>query len=142
MVDQTQAETAPFVVQLGSLVMFALIILYLVISSLKSSTNTAFGHEASYITAIGFLISLAAFMSNDNTIQENIIFDDNVLFYFCIPPIVFASGYNMRRKRFFQNFTNIMIFGIFGTLVTYIFFAALTWWIHSYGWMKMWDQES
>ena len=142
MTDQTQTDTAPFVVQIGSLVMFALIILYLVISSLKSSTNTAFGHEASYITAIGFLISLAAFMSNDNTIQENIIFDDNVLFYFYIPPIVFASGYNMRRKRFFQNFTNIMIFGIFGTLVTYIFFAALTWWIHSYGWMKMWDKES
>ena len=101
MTDQTQTETAPFVVQIGSLVMFALIILYLVISSLKSSTNTSFGHEASYITAIGFLISLAAFKSNDNTIQENIIFDDNVLFYFCIPPIVFASGYNMRRKRFF-----------------------------------------
>ena len=101
MTDQTQTDTAPFVVQIGSLVMFALIILYLVISSLKSSTNTAFGHEASYITAIGFLISLVAFKSNDNTIQENIIFDDNVLFYFCIPPIVFASGYNMRRKRFF-----------------------------------------
>ena len=101
MTDQTQTDTTPFVVQFGTLVMFALIILYLVISSLKSSTNTAFGHEASYITAIGFLISLVAFKSNDNTIQENIIFDDNVLFYFCIPPIVFASGYNMRRKRFF-----------------------------------------
>ena len=142
MADQASNETSPFEVQLGSLVMFALIILYLIISSLKSSTNTAFGHEASYITAIGFLISLAAFMSNNNTIQENIIFDDNVLFYFCIPPIVFASGFNMRRKRFFQNFSNIMIFGIFGTLVTYILFAALTWWIYSYGWMMMWDQES
>lgn len=72
-------------------------------------------------------------------IQENIIFDDNVLFYFCIPPIVFASGYNMRRKRFFQNFTNIMIFGIFGTLVTYIIFAALTLWIHSGNWMTMYN---
>ena len=135
-------ETTPFVVQLGSLLMFFLIISYLVISSIKSSTGTAFGHEASYITAIGFIISLCAFKSNNNTIQENIIFDDNVLFYFCIPPIVFASGYNMRRKRFFQNITNIMIFGVLGTLVTYIFFAALTYWIHSYGWMKMYDSES
>ena len=32
---------------------------------------------------------------------ENIIFNDNVLFYFCIPPIVFGSSYSMRRKRFF-----------------------------------------
>ena len=75
-------------------------------------------------------------------IQENIIFDDNVLFYFCIPPIVFASGYNMRRKRFFQNFTNIMIFGILGTLVTYILFAAFTIWIHSGNWMSMYNATS
>ena len=134
-------ETTPFVVQLGSLLMFLLIVGFLIIGALKSASNTAFGHEASYITAIGFIISLAAFKSNNNTIQENIIFDDNVLFYFCIPPIVFASGYNMRRKRFFQNFTNIMIFGVCGTLVTYLFFAGLTYWIHSYGWMKMWDAD-
>jgi len=75
-------------------------------------------------------------------IQENIIFDDNVLFYFCIPPIVFASGYNMRRKRFFQNFTNIMIFGILGTLVTYIIFVGLTLWIYSYDWMQMYNAKT
>lgn len=91
---------------------------------------------------IGFLISLAAFASDNNMIQENIIFDDNVLFYFCIPPIVFASGYNMRRKRFFQNFTNIMIFGILGTLVTYIIFVGLTLWIYSYDWMQMYNAKT
>lgn len=52
---------------------------------------------------------------------------------------MFASGYNMRRKRFFQNFTNIMIFGILGTVVTYIIFVVLTTWIHSYDWMTMYD---
>ena len=124
------------------MIMFGLIICYIVISMQKESRRVAFGHEASYIALIGFLISLCAYMSNNNMIQENIIFDDNVLFYFCIPPIVFASGYNMRRKRFFQNFTNIMIFGIFGTLVTYIIFAVLTIWIHSYGWMTMYNAET
>jgi len=102
----------------------------------------SFGHEASYIALVGFLISLGAYMSNNNMIQENIIFDDNILFYFCIPPIVFASGYNMRRKRFFQNFTNIMIFGILGTLVTYIIFACLTLWIYSYDWMTMYNSTT
>ena len=124
------------------MIMFALILCYIIISQQKASRNVAFGHEASYIALIGFLISLAAYMSNNNMIQENIIFDDNVLFYFCIPPIVFASGYNMRRKRFFQNFTNIMIFGIFGTLMTYIIFALVTIWIHSYGWMTMYNAET
>ena len=101
LINSNTQKTTPFVVQIGSLLMFLLIVAYLIIGALKSASNTAFGHEASYITAIGFLISLAAFKSNNNTIQENIIFNDNVLFYFCIPPIVFASGYNMRRKRFF-----------------------------------------
>ena len=81
--------------------MFVLIVLYMLIGAKKNASGTAFGHEASYVTLIGFLLSLAAFRSNSNVVQENIIFDDNVLFYFCIPPIVFASGFNMRRKRFF-----------------------------------------
>lgn len=136
------ANTQPSIVQAGSLLMFILIMLYVIVGQQKASRNVAFGHEASYITFVGFVISLAAYCSHNNMIQENIIFDDNVLFYFCIPPIVFASGYNMRRKRFFQNFQNIMIFGILGTLVTYMFFAGLTLWIHSYGWMKMYDSTT
>ena len=133
------AKTKPMVVQAGSLMLFGMIILFIVISQQKAARGVAFGHEASYIALIGFLISLCAWLSNNNMIQENIIFDDNVLFYFCIPPIVFASGYNMRRKRFFQNFTNIMIFGVLGTLVTYILFAGFTLWIHSYNWMTMYN---
>lgn len=35
-----------------------------------------------------------------------------------------------------------MIFGILGTLVTYIIFACLTIWIHSYGWMTMYDSKT
>ena len=35
-----------------------------------------------------------------------------------------------------------MIFGILGTLVTYIIFASLTYWIHSYGWMTMYNSKT
>lgn len=44
-------------------------------------------------------------------------FDPNFFFYFCLPPIIFAAGYNMKRKKFFENFTNILIFGLLGTLL-------------------------
>jgi len=124
--------------------MFFLMIGYMLISSFKSSRGISYGHEASYITAIGFLISCVVYYSSidSQSFHEHLKFNDNVLFYVCIPPIVFASGYNMRRKRFFQNFKNIMIFGVFGTLVTYIFFASLTMLVHSYGWMTMWDSST
>ena len=40
---------------------------------------------------------------------------------------MFAAGYNMRRKEFFKNFTNIVKFGIFGSLFTFVIFVFLTW---------------
>ena len=39
-------------------------------------------------------------------------FDDNLFFYFILPPIVFASGFNMYRKKFFANIANILLFGV------------------------------
>lgn len=44
-------------------------------------------------------------------------FDENFFFYFVLPPIIFAAGYNMKRKMFFKNFKNILIFGLFSTLL-------------------------
>lgn len=99
----------------------------------------AFGHEASYITLIGFTISAIIYNIDSLALKDHIQFDDNVLFYFCIPPIVFSSGYNMRRKRFFRNISNIMIFGVLGTLTTYFIFSGLTLWIHSYDFMTMYN---
>ena len=88
-------------ISLVQFLMLLLIVGYLVIGAAKKSTGTVFGHEASYIVAIGFLISLIGFKSKDMMIEKTIFFDENVLFYFCIPPIVFAQGFHMRRKRFF-----------------------------------------
>jgi NhaP-type Na+/H+ or K+/H+ antiporter len=53
-------------------------------------------------------------------------FDDNTFFYMILPPILFASGYNMYRKRFFMYFGYICLFGVVGTLVTYAVFSSLT----------------
>jgi|JI9StandDraft_2_1071091.scaffolds.fasta_scaffold705889_1 NhaP-type Na+/H+ or K+/H+ antiporter len=53
-------------------------------------------------------------------------FDENLFFYFIMPPIVFNSGYNMHRGRFFENIGSILFFGILGTFVTYIAFVIFT----------------
>lgn len=54
-------------------------------------------------------------------------FDANFFFYFVLPPIIFAAGYNMKRKEFFKNFTNIAIFGVGSTLLQFVVFTFLTW---------------
>lgn len=43
-----------------------------------------------------------------------------------LPTILYAAGFNMRRKELFQNFANISKFGIFGSIFTFIFYTMLT----------------
>ena len=40
--------------------------------------------------------------------------------------IIFATGFNMRRKKFFENIANISKFGLLGTSLTFIFYGLLT----------------
>ena len=54
-------------------------------------------------------------------------FDENFFFYFVLPPIIFAAGYNMKRKEFFKNFKNIVIFGVGSTILQFIVFTFFTW---------------
>jgi len=44
-------------------------------------------------------------------------FSESFFFDFCLPPIVFAAGYNMKRKMFFKNFSNVLLFGVFSTFI-------------------------
>lgn len=53
-------------------------------------------------------------------------FNDDLFFYFVLPPIIFSQGFNMYRKRFFDNIGNIVLFGVFGTFTTFAVFAACT----------------
>jgi len=53
-------------------------------------------------------------------------FSDDLFFYFCLPPIVFASGFNMQRKKFFENIRNIILFGLVGTIIAFISFTGFT----------------
>ena len=42
-----------------------------------------------------------------------------------LPLIIFATGYNMRRQKFFENITNIAKFGLLGTFLTFLFFTFM-----------------
>lgn len=90
------------------------------------------GHETSIALIAGLVIScILHFSSKDSEQSLDIKFDGSIFFYVCLPPIIFASGFNMRRRRFFNNIGYILLFGIFGTLITFFIFTFLT-----YGFIK------
>jgi len=66
----------------------------------------------------------------------DLTFDSEIFFYVCLPPIIFAAGFNMRRRRFFENIGYILLFGIFGTIITFFVFAGLSSLISNLGLIK------
>lgn len=46
--------------------------------------------------------------------------------------ILFAAGFNMKRKEFFKNFVNILKFGIFGSLFTWVLFVLGFWMLFNF----------
>lgn len=45
--------------------------------------------------------------------------------------MIFAGGYNLKKRKFFENFSYISIFGAIGTLVTFLIIYGLTYLINS-----------
>ena len=66
-------------------------------------------------------------------------FNDNLFFYVCLPPIVFASGFNMKRKKFFENIGYIMLFGLVGTFICFTMFSLFTWAFMESGTIEMYN---
>ncbi|KAK1278962.1 Sodium/hydrogen exchanger 2 [Acorus gramineus] len=48
-----------------------------------------------------------------------LVFSDQLFFIFLLPPIIFNAGFQVKKKQFFRNFLTIMLFGVFGTLVSF-----------------------
>jgi len=83
------------------MISFGIILLYVVIGSYIEHVKLPFGHETGVALIIGFSISLLSFLANDQNFLNFFTFNETIFFYILLPPIVFASGFNMRRKKFF-----------------------------------------
>lgn len=101
----------------GAITIMLIIITYMIIGSWLEHKHALVGHESGIIILVGIAISFIASHEGHEDFGKMMTFDPNFFFYFCLPPIVFAAGYNMKRKKFFENFTNILLFGLFGTML-------------------------
>ena len=110
----------------GAIIVMLVLIVYMFLGSLLEKYHCVVGHEAGLVILFGMMISLLLYFTGHEDMTNMMSFDENFFFYFCLPPIVFASGYNMKRKKFFENFTNILLFGLFGTVLQFTIFSIFT----------------
>ena len=112
---------------IASLIIFLLLIIYVIGGSYIEKKHYKIGHETGIAIGAGLIVSvLIHYLAPEGT-RKVFHFDDTLFFYVCLPPIIFASGFNMRRKRFFDNFGYILLFGLLGTIITFMIFSVLTW---------------
>lgn len=56
----------------------------------------------------------------------------DLLFEYVLPPIIFAAGYNMRKKFFFKNVLAIFSYGFFGTILNFFVSTGTFYYVHNY----------
>ena len=61
----------------------------------------AIGHETGATVVLGAIVALIFWFSFDKTRAKTYQFSADTFFNFYLPPIIFNSGFNMRKKKFF-----------------------------------------
>jgi sodium/hydrogen exchanger-like protein 6/7 len=108
------------------IMLMVILFLKFMVEALFAKINPPFGHNTGIIVIIGMLCSFAMYkMAGDNReLLQNLQFSEKLFFDIILPSIVFPSGFNMRRKKFFRNIKTISKFGFIATLFCFAIYSA------------------
>ena len=122
---------------IGFIVPSCVLLLYLSIGSWMETKHFAFGHETGVIIIIGIIISaITASIKDDVSFLK---WNNDLFFDLLLPLIIFTTGFNIRRRKFFGNMANISKFGLLGTILTFFFFLLMN--LALFKWVEMWKYD-
>mmetsp|Transcript_6936 Transcript_6936/g.10978 ORF Transcript_6936/g.10978 Transcript_6936/m.10978 type:complete len:614 (+) Transcript_6936:152-1993(+) len=84
---------------------------------------------------IGGLIKVTERSDVVYAVEKLSLFDANLFFMVLLPPIIFDSGFTLRREVFFGNFGAIISLAVFGTILSSIVVGATLYAFSSLGWI-------
>ena len=113
-----------------------IMIVYVTVGTWMERNGCGFGHETGVVIIIGLFIGLILHLCTDIATE----FNPTVLFDFGLPFILYSAGYNMRRRRFFDDINNITMFGILSTVVCFVVLSLLTVAIFDAGWIYKYEK--
>ncbi|CDU25339.1 probable NHX1-Na+/H+ exchanger of the prevacuolar compartment-involved in salt tolerance [Sporisorium scitamineum] len=108
---------------------FSSLALFLVLSLLIMSFWTSYYLKVKRITAVhetivglfaGMLVGVCLRIGPGEQVQNMLSFSNNIMLNVLLPPIILASGYDLRQENFFRNFGTILIFAFAGTFISAI----------------------
>ena len=111
--------------------------LFFIIEGILEKKKCGFGHTTGIIIILGIIASAILYDFDETAILKDVRFKESTFFHLILPAIVFPSGYNMRRKKFFKNIGTIMKFGFVATFVCFGTYFALTYGFHSAGLLRI-----
>lgn len=83
---------------------------------------------------VGMVASIILAVQSDSISTSLMDFNPNVFFVGLLPPIIFNSGYTMKRRYFFENIVPILTYSIFGTMIMSIVTGTLIYTVGRFGW--------
>jgi NhaP-type Na+/H+ or K+/H+ antiporter len=85
--------------------------------------------------ASDYMTALNESNSTASTIAADLLsFSDDTFFEILLPPIIFNSGYHLRRELFYRQIVPICLFAVLGTAISAVVIAVMLYWIIQAGW--------
>jgi len=112
---------------LVTLLAIIILMIYTVSAPIFEKVHFHYMHESGLCMIIGVVISLIAiFFDPHANFTKSINFNGDIFFTFVLPPIIFSAGYNLHRASFFKYFIYILSFGVFGTIMSFLWVAPIS----------------
>lgn len=105
-----------------------ILIAYIIVAEIIEIKKIDFIHESGVAIFLGVFAGAIVKFGLGQTIE----FDESSLFYFILPPIIFSAGYTLKRNKFMENFSFIVMFGLIGTLISMVVMSYLVITINRY----------
>ncbi|KAK4796043.1 hypothetical protein SAY86_028369 [Trapa natans] len=98
-------------------VFFALLCACIIIGHLLHGNRWA--NESILALLLGLCAGVVVLLVTKEENSRILSFSENLFFLYLLPPIIFNAGFQVKKKQFFKNFSTILLFGVFGTLISF-----------------------
>nr|AVA17657.1 Na+/H+ antiporter family protein 5 [Populus angustifolia] len=108
-------------------VFFALLCACIIIGHLLEENRWA--NESITALLLGLCVGGVVLLVRKGASSHLLKFSEDLFFLYLLPPIIFNAGFQVKKKRFFKNFSTILLFGIFGTVISFCIISLGVFWI-------------